>query len=189
MKETRLDCLKWRDTGRPQFSVSEYSVPQFLTHFCATCAAILQPIRYPIEDSQVKPTASDPPLSDRPVPSTDFLLPMECMGQLLMVWDFCSLFGKALLLSSFTLEDFEKALDYREGEAPLLLEMSYALLRAALTDPLLKDEFWHKRKRRTEVSSVTRYQFLRCSMFQHAWSFSQMATFSFANEFSCYSAV
>ncbi|XP_024363483.1 uncharacterized protein [Physcomitrium patens] len=113
---------------------------------------IPQPIRYPIEDTQVKPAASDPPLSDRPVPATDFLVPVECTGNMLMVWDFCCLFGKALLLSPFSLEDFEKSLDYREGEAPLLLEMVHALLRAALTDPALRDEFLHKRKKRIEVT-------------------------------------
>jgi hypothetical protein len=113
---------------------------------------IPQPIRYPIEDTHVKPSASDPPLSDRPVAATDFGVPVECTGDVLMVWDFCCLFGKALLLSTFTLEDFEKSLDYKEGEAPLLLEMTHSLLRAALTDPVLKDEFQHKRKKRTEFS-------------------------------------
>ncbi|KAG0569549.1 hypothetical protein KC19_6G098800 [Ceratodon purpureus] len=113
---------------------------------------IPQPIRYPIEDTQVKPSASDPPLSERPVPATDFVVPAECTGDMLMVWDFCCLFGKALLLSPFSLEDFEKSLDYREGEAPLLLEMTHSLLRAALTDPVLRDEFQHKRKKKFEVT-------------------------------------
>lgn len=113
---------------------------------------IPQPIRYPIEDTHVKPSASDPPLSDRPVAATDFVVPVECTGDMLMVWDFCCLFGKALLLSPFSLEDFEKSLDYREGEAPLLLEMTHSLLRATLTDPVLRDEFQHKRKKRFEVT-------------------------------------
>lgn len=69
-----------------------------------------------------------------------------------MVWDFCCLFGKAISLSHFTLEDFEKSLDYRDGEAQLLLEMTHALLRAALTDPIFREEFHQKRKRRTEVT-------------------------------------
>lgn len=100
----------------------------------------------------MKPSASDPPLSDRPVAATDFVVPVECTGDVLMVWDFCCLFGKALLLSPFSLEDFEKSLDYKEGEAPLLSEMTHALLRAALTDPVLKDEFQHKRKKRFELT-------------------------------------
>ncbi|XP_024383806.1 uncharacterized protein [Physcomitrium patens] len=110
------------------------------------------PIRYPIEDTQVKLSANDPPLHDRPVPATDFVVPVECTGDMLMVWDFCCLFGKTLLLSPFLLEDFEKSLDYREGEAPLLLEMIHSLLRAALTDPTLRDEFQQKRKKRVEVT-------------------------------------
>jgi hypothetical protein len=78
---------------------------------------------------------------------------MACVGDLLMVWDFCSLFSKALLLSPFTLEELEKSLDYKEGEAPLLLEINFALLCIALTDPILRDEFFHRRKRHSEVRS------------------------------------
>lgn len=80
------------------------------------------------------------------------MVPAECTGNMLMVWDFCCLFGKALFLSPFSLEDFEKSLDYREGETPLLLEMTHSLLRAALTDPVLRDEFQHKRKKKVEIS-------------------------------------
>jgi hypothetical protein len=122
-------------------------------HVHKAAAAILQPTRYPIEDSHVKLSSEDPQLNDRPVPSTDFLLPMACVGDLLMVWDFCSLFSKALLLSPFTLEELEKSLDYKEGEAPLLLEINFALLCIALTDPILQDEFFHRRKRHSEVRS------------------------------------
>ncbi|CAM6024856.1 unnamed protein product [Sphagnum balticum] len=113
-----------------------------------------QPIQYPIEDSQVKPSPEDPQLADRPVPSTDFILPMEFMGDLLMVWDFCCLFSKALHLSPLTIEELEKSLDYTEGEAPLLIEMNFALLRVALTDPIRREEFCHKRKRRIEITMV-----------------------------------
>ncbi len=102
----------------------------------------MQRTRYPIEDSHVKLSSEDPQLNDCPVPSTDFLLPMACVGDLLMVWDFCSLFSKALFLSPFTLEELEKSLDYKEGEAPLLLEINFALLCIALTDPILRDEFF-----------------------------------------------
>jgi len=117
-------------------------------------AIFQQPIQYPIEDSQVKPSPEDPQLADRPVPSTDFILPMECMGDLLMVWDFCCLFSKALHLSPLTIEELEKSLDYTEGEAPLLIEMNFALLRVALTDPIRREEFCHKRKRRIEIMMV-----------------------------------
>ncbi|CAK9215864.1 unnamed protein product [Sphagnum troendelagicum] len=122
-------------------------------HVHKAAAAILQRARYPIEDSHVKLSSEDRQLNDRPVPSTDFLLPMACVGDLLMVWDFCSLFSKALLLSPFKLEELEKSLDYKEGEAPLLLEINFALLCITLTDPILRDEFFHRRKHHSKVSS------------------------------------
>ncbi|KAL2653139.1 hypothetical protein R1flu_021267 [Riccia fluitans] len=113
------------------------------------------PIKYPIEDTDVKPGPDDPIFTERPIPSTDFLLPMECVGNLLMVWDFCCSFNKALRLSSFSLEDFEKSLDYREGNAPLISETLFALVRTNLSDPILREEFVKKRKRKAEVSLNT----------------------------------
>lgn len=153
--ETFIDCwmdyltiLCWISTRFANMSLQDFRADMMLR----ICAVIPPPIRYPIEDTQVKLSANDPPLHDRPVPATDFVVPVECTGDMLMVWDFCCLFGKTLLLSPFLLEDFEKSLDYREGEAPLLLEMIHSLLRAALTDPTLRDEFQQKRKKRVEVT-------------------------------------
>ncbi|KAG6548407.1 hypothetical protein Mapa_009893 [Marchantia paleacea] len=112
-------------------------------------------IKYPIEDTLVKPSPDDPVFEDRPIASTDFLLPMECLGNLLMVWDFCASFSKALHLSPFSLEELEKSLDYREGNAPLILETLFALVRTNLSDPVLREEFVKKRKRKSEVSVNT----------------------------------
>ncbi|KAL3684941.1 hypothetical protein R1sor_002963 [Riccia sorocarpa] len=113
------------------------------------------PIKYPIEDTDVKPGPDDPVFTERPFPSTDFLVPMDCVGNLLMVWDFCSSFNKALHLSPFSLEDFEKSLDYREGNAPVISETLFALVRTNLSDPVLREEFVKKRKRKAEVSVNT----------------------------------
>ncbi|CAM6129493.1 unnamed protein product [Calypogeia fissa] len=113
------------------------------------------PIKYPIEDTLVKPGPDDPVLPKRPIPSTDFVLPMESLGNLLMIWDFCTSFSKALHLSPFSLEEFEKSLDYREGNAPLIAEILFALLRTNLSDPALWEEFVKKRKRKSELSLNT----------------------------------
>ncbi len=154
LEHQQYECHEWRFHDGTVFLItcSFWRTEVYLDIFAAI---FQQPIQYPIEDSQVKPSPEDPQLADRPVPSTDFILPMECMGDLLMVWDFCCLFSKALHLSPLTIEELEKSLDYMEGEAPLLIEMNFALLRVALTDPIRREEFCHKRKRRIEVSSYT----------------------------------
>jgi len=154
VEHQQYECHEWRFHDGTVFLItcSFWRTEAYLDIFAAI---FQQPIQYPIEDSQVKPSPEDPQLADRPVPSTDFILPMECMGDLLMVWDFCCLFSKALHLSPLTIEELEKSLDYMEGEAPLLIEMNFALLRVALTDPIRREEFCHKRKRRIEVSSYT----------------------------------
>lgn len=109
-------------------------------------------LSYPIEDTLLKQSPEDSAFPERPVPSQDFALPLECIGILLMVWDFCVSFAKNLDLSPFSLEEFEKALDYREGDAPLLAETHFALLRTAFTDPGLREEMTKvKRKRKSEV--------------------------------------
>ncbi|KAJ7544384.1 hypothetical protein O6H91_09G076500 [Diphasiastrum complanatum] len=113
------------------------------------------PIRYPIDDLLVQPSPDDPLFTERPVPSTDFALPMESIGDLLMVWDFCISFGKAIHLSPFALEDFEKALCYKDGEVSLLAEIHYALLWTTFSDSGTLQEFLQKRKRKSEMSVKT----------------------------------
>jgi len=92
------------------------------------------PVKYPIDDLLVKPSPDDPVFSDRPSPSRDFNVPMHCVGNLLMVWDFCTSFGKQLHLSPYSLEDFENAICHKDGNAVLLVESHAALFRVLIKD-------------------------------------------------------
>lgn len=91
-------------------------------------------IKYPIDDLLVQPDADDPVFTDRPSPSRDFNVPMECVGDLLMVWDFVSSFCRLLHLWPFSLEDFEKAICHKKGNLILLVETHAALLRLLIKD-------------------------------------------------------
>lgn len=90
-------------------------------------------IEYPIDDELVKPSEDDPIFSERPKPSQHFIIPVENVGDFLMVWDFCSSFAKVLHLSPFSLEDFENALVY-EGISDLILEVHSAILKLLISD-------------------------------------------------------
>lgn len=92
------------------------------------------PVKYPIDDLLVKPSPDDPVFTDRPSPSRDFNVPMHCVGNLLMVWDFCTSFGKQLHLSPYSLEDFENAICHKDGNAVLLVESHAALFRVLIKD-------------------------------------------------------
>ncbi|KAF3794680.1 DDT domain-containing protein [Nymphaea thermarum] len=94
----------------------------------------LERIKYPIDDLLVMPVAGDPTYTERPIPCTKFSVPMECVGNLIMVWDFCSTFYKLLHLSPFSLEDFENAIVYNTGDLDLIFEVHLALLNVILTD-------------------------------------------------------
>eukprot|EP00252_Welwitschia_mirabilis_P025586 TRINITY_DN8064_c0_g2_i1.p1 TRINITY_DN8064_c0_g2~~TRINITY_DN8064_c0_g2_i1.p1 ORF type:complete len:710 (+),score=191.92 TRINITY_DN8064_c0_g2_i1:161-2131(+) len=111
----------------------------------------VEPIKYPIEDTLLQPGPDDPVFTQRPSPSTDFAVPMDCVGDLLMVWDFCTSFSKALHLWPFSLEDFEKAISYKDGDTSLLSETHYALLRIVSEDSVAYQELMHK-KRKPKVS-------------------------------------
>lgn len=93
-----------------------------------------EPIIYPIDDLLVKPSADDPNFTDRPLPSTDFHVPMDCVGDLLMVWNFFTSFGKLLHLWPFSLEDFEKAICHKDSELMLILESHSAILKFLIKD-------------------------------------------------------
>lgn len=82
----------------------------------------------------MKPCADDPIFTDRPSLSRDFNVPMECVGDLLMVWDFCSSYGRLLHLSPYSLEDFENAICHKEGNVSLLVETHSAFLRLLIKD-------------------------------------------------------
>lgn len=118
-------------------------------------AVNMQPIKYPIDDSLVQSSDDDPAFTKRPIPSSDFSLPVDCIGSLLMVWNFCLLFGKAIHLFPFSLEEFEKVLECKVEDPVLLREVHNALLHSALSDPAIHQSFAQKRKRKVIVSVQT----------------------------------
>ncbi|XP_044481817.1 homeobox-DDT domain protein RLT1 isoform X3 [Mangifera indica] len=91
-----------------------------------------EPVRYPIDDLLVLPGADDPVFTDRPLPAKDFKVPMDCVGDLLMVWDFCSSFGRLLHLWPFSLEDFENAICHKGSNLVLIVESHSSLLRSII---------------------------------------------------------
>ncbi|XP_042477159.1 DDT domain-containing protein DDB_G0282237-like isoform X2 [Macadamia integrifolia] len=93
-----------------------------------------EPIRYPIDDTLVQPGADDPVFTDRPSPSRDFGIPMDCVGDLLMVWDFFSSFAELLNLWPFSLEDFENAICHKDSNLILVVESHSAVLRLLMKD-------------------------------------------------------
>ncbi|XP_068665460.1 uncharacterized protein [Aristolochia californica] len=105
-------------------------------------------VKYPIEDLLVKPSPSDI-LCERPSPATNFVVPMTSVGDLLMVWDFCSSFGRLLHLSPFSLEDFENAIVY-DGDSRLIGEIHSAVLTLLIED---HGEYYSmiEQKKRNEV--------------------------------------
>ncbi|KAM5577940.1 hypothetical protein ABKV19_008323 [Rosa sericea] len=110
-------------------------------------------IKYPIDDLLVQPHPDDPVFTDRPSPSRDFNVPMECFGDLLMVWDFVSSFGRLLHLWPFSLEDFEKAICHKKGNLTLLVETHAALLRVLIKDN--GEYVLAVQKRRPKITLIT----------------------------------
>lgn len=119
----------------------------------------IKKIKYPIDDLLVKPSENDPIFSKRPVPSTNFISPNECVGDILMVWDFCSSFAKLLLLSPFSLEEFENAIVYG-GISNLIVEMHSAILRLLITDGGEYYNFIQQKKRKEMVTSTNWMDYL-----------------------------
>lgn len=113
------------------------------------------PIRYPIDDLLVEPATDDPAFTLRPPPSREFTVPMDCVGDLLLVWDFCSSFSRLLNLSPFSLEDFENALCHKDSNIMLIVEVLSALLRLLIKDE--KDYYItvQKKKRKSKITLVT----------------------------------
>lgn len=116
---------------------------------------ISEPIKYPIDDLLVKPAADDPVFTSRPSLNREFNVPMECVGDLLMVWDFCCSYSKFLNLSPFSLDDFENALCHKDSNIALIVESLSALLRLLIKDD--GDYFiaLQKKKRKLKISLVT----------------------------------
>ncbi|XP_024538451.1 bromodomain adjacent to zinc finger domain protein 1A [Selaginella moellendorffii] len=108
-----------------------------------------------MDDNLLEPNPDDPPLPERPVPSTDFPLEAECIGATLMVWDFCNSFSTLLQLSQFSLYDLEKALLYTDGESSLLSEAYFAVFRVVLGEQGVKQRLAQRRKRKVILSIDT----------------------------------
>ena len=124
----------------------------------------IENIVYPTEDLLVKPSRDDPVFSDRPVPSVKFLIPMDDVGNLLMVWDFLSCFGKTLRLSPFSLNDFEEAIDFN-GVSNLIAEAHVALLTLLINE---HDEYYlliQQKKRKETVITTWFVYFSRESIY------------------------
>ena len=110
------------------------------------------PIKYPIEDSLVQSSPDDPLLPNKPVPLSDFPLPMDCTGRLLMVWNFCTLFGKVIRLSPFPLDELAKALDCKDKDHILLKEAHHALIKLILSDPAINEDVQEIRNPKAKVN-------------------------------------
>ncbi|KAJ0266073.1 Uncharacterized protein HA466_0001320 [Hirschfeldia incana] len=110
------------------------------------------PINYPIEDLLLPSEPDDSNITQRPSPSRDFNVPMDCVGDLLMVWDFCSSYGRQLHLWRFALEDFENAICHKEGNLVLIMEVHACLFRFLINEG---DDTFKALKRRSRKSKIT----------------------------------
>ncbi|KAG6396274.1 hypothetical protein SASPL_142421 [Salvia splendens] len=119
-----------------------------------------QSIKYPVDDLLVQPTVEDRLLTERPSPCRDFNVPMECVGDLLMVWDFCTSFGRLLNLSPFSLEDFENSLCYKDSTPILVVESCSSLLRLLVKDNSKFAMVVENRKRRPKITQLTWIEYL-----------------------------
>ncbi|RZC54089.1 hypothetical protein C5167_012949 [Papaver somniferum] len=119
-----------------------------------------EPIKYPIDDSLVKPDADDPKFTDRPPPSRDFGVPEEYVGDLLMVWDFCSSFGRWLHLSPFSLEDFESAICHKDTNLNLIMESHSAFFQLLIKDEGDYFTAVQKKKRKSKVTLLNWSEYL-----------------------------
>lgn len=119
-----------------------------------------EPIKYPIDDLLVQPAVDDPVFTERPSLSRDFNVPMNCVGDLLMVWDFCSSFSSLLHLWPFSLEDFENALCHKDSNLVLIVETHSAVLRMLIKDNRNYTTTIQKKKRKTKITLVTWTEYL-----------------------------
>ncbi|XP_020226250.1 DDT domain-containing protein DDB_G0282237 [Cajanus cajan] len=119
-----------------------------------------EPIKYPIDDLLVKPSPDDPVFTDRPSPSRDFNIPMSCVGDLLMVWDFLTSFGKLLHLWPFSLEDFENAVCHKDSNVVLLVESHAALFRLLIKEDDECSSAVKKRKLKSKITMINWTEYL-----------------------------
>lgn len=95
----------------------------------------------------------DPDVTQRPSPSRDFSVPMDCVGDLLMVWDFCTSFGRQLHLWRFSLEDFENAVCHKESNLVLIMEVHACLFRFLINERGDSFKALQRRSRKSKVRS------------------------------------
>nr|CAB3487110.1 unnamed protein product [Digitaria exilis] len=118
------------------------------------------PVKYPIDDLLVKLAADDPVFSKRPPLSRDFRVPVDSVGDLLVVWDFCLSFGRLLCLSPFSLSDLENAICSKESNLVLLVEIHAALFHLLNKDEGAYFSFLLNKKRTLKVTLVTWAEYL-----------------------------
>ncbi|CAH8281915.1 unnamed protein product [Eruca vesicaria subsp. sativa] len=111
-----------------------------------------EPINYPIEDLLLPQEPDDANITQRPSPSRDFSVSIDCVGDLLMVWDFCSSFGRQLHLWRFSLEDLENAVCHKESNLVLMMEVHACLFRFLINEG---DDTFKALKRRSRKSKIT----------------------------------
>lgn len=119
-----------------------------------------EPINYPIDDLLVRPGPDDPVFTDRPSPSRDFTVPMDCVGDLLMVWDFVSSFGRLLHLFPFSLQDFENAICHKDSNLIIIVETHSALLRLLVKDDGQYFTAIQEKKRKPKITIITWTEYL-----------------------------
>ncbi|CAN7141517.1 unnamed protein product [Brassica rapa subsp. narinosa] len=118
------------------------------------------PISYPIEDSLLPLEPDDANITQRPSPSRDFSVPMDCVGDLLMVWDFCSSFGRQLHLWRFSLEDLENAVCHKESNLVLIMEVHACLFRFLINEGDDTFKALKRRSRKSKITMITWTEFL-----------------------------
>ncbi|CAL0330057.1 unnamed protein product [Lupinus luteus] len=119
-----------------------------------------EPVKYPIDDLLVKPGPDDPVFIAHPSPSRDFNVSMDCVGDLLMIWDFCTSFAKPLNLYPYPLEDFENAIRHRESNVVLLVESHAALFRVLINDDGEYSTFLRKRRLKHKITMINWSEYL-----------------------------
>ncbi|CAI9108799.1 OLC1v1008489C1 [Oldenlandia corymbosa var. corymbosa] len=117
-------------------------------------------LKYPVDDLLVDLAEDDQNLRERPIPCRDFEIPMDCVGDLLMVWDFCTSFGALLHLSPFSLEDFEGALCHKDSNVVLIMECHSALLRLLMKASGKFSLSIQNRKRKPKITLITWTEYL-----------------------------
>ncbi|CAN8236932.1 unnamed protein product [Cochlearia groenlandica] len=114
-------------------------------------------INYPIEDLLLLPDAD---ITQRPSPSRDFSVPMDSVGNLLVVWDFCSSFSRQLHLWRFSLEDFEKSVCHKESNLVLIMEVHACLFRFLINEGGDHFEALQTRSGKSKITLITWTEFL-----------------------------